>query len=268
MGGILPKTNITNQVAVGKGGEAAVGEASESPLIVPSVRLACIKQTPPDCSPIVELKWIRKDRLQQPGVSQGRPEAEFSVVVLPAAAPAGPAPAMVVVAKVVTALATPLAVLEVVATDAPHPCVVAVALQQGGAVVEEVRMGNAVILEDDALLNLLEEPGDGTADAKSAALVHIGVKLMDLTGPVDLRIDHRAGGGNLLGFAGTLGVGAVAGHKNVSRRCRTNGVDHLAQSMGAAPGNKEYWGAGGIQGLLSPKEVSVSIKKSVLTVLA
>jgi len=29
---------------------------------------------------------------------------------------------------------------------------------------------------------------------------------------VDLVLDHRAGGGHLLDFAGTLGVGAVAGH--------------------------------------------------------
>ena len=157
--------------------------------------------------------------------------------MLPAAAPAGPAPAVVVVAEVVAAVAAPLAILEVVAADAPHPGVVAVALQQVGAINKEVGMGNAVILQDDALLHMFKKPGDRTAHTQAAALVHIGIKALDLAGPVDLVLDHRAGGGYLLGFTGTLGVGAVAGHIETRRRYRADGIDHLAQRMGAAPGD-------------------------------
>jgi hypothetical protein len=83
---------------------------------------------------------------------------------------------------------------------------VAIALQQGGVVGKQVRMGNAVILEDDAFLHLLEEPGDGPAHPQAAALVDIGVKTLKLTRPVDLLLDHRSGG-----------------------------IDHLAQGVGAAP---------------------------------
>ena len=142
-------------------------------------------------------------------------------------------------AEVVTADAAQLAVLEVVADDAPHPGVLVVALQQGGAVGEEVGMGNAVVLQDDALLHLLEKPGDGAADTEAAALVHIGVKALDLAGPVDLSLNHGAGGSQLLGFARALGVGAVAGHEQARGRHRADGVDHLTQGVGAAPGDEQ-----------------------------
>ena len=68
---------------------------------------------------------------------QGGPLAEVGVVVLPAATPAGPAPAVVVAAEVVAAIAAPLAILGVVAADAPHPRFLGVSLQQGGALIEK-----------------------------------------------------------------------------------------------------------------------------------
>ena len=76
---------------------------------------------------------------------------------------------------------------------------------------------------------------DRTANPQATALVHIGIEALDLTGPVDLVLDHRAGGGHFLGFAGALGAGAIASHKQAGGRYRANGVDHLAQCVGAAP---------------------------------
>lgn len=159
--------------------------------------------------------------------------------MLPAAAPRRPSPDQWNAAEVVAAIAAPLAVLEIVAADAPHPRVLAVPLQQGAAVREEVGMGNAVVLQDDALLLLLEKPGDGAAHPQAAALVHIGIEALDLAGPVNLVLNYRASGGHLLGFAGALRVGAVAGHIQARGRHRTNGVDHLAQGVGAAPSDQE-----------------------------
>ena len=115
-------------------------------------------------------------------------------------------------AEVVTGISPLVSQLEVRTAYTPNPCVVSVALKQGGAIGEEVRMGNAVVLKDDALLHLLEEPGDGAAHTKTAALVKTGVEALDLAGPVDLALDHRTGGFDLLGFAGALGIGAVASH--------------------------------------------------------
>lgn len=206
--------------------------------------------TLPNSTPVVALERVLKNGVQQAGIAQGGPLAEVGVVVLPAAAPAGPAPAVVVAAEVVAAIAAPLAILEVIAADAPHPRVVAVALQKGGAVGEEVGMGNAVVLQDDALLHLLKKPADGTDRPNAAALVHVGIEALDLAGSDDFLLDHRAGRGHLLGFAGALGVGAVAGHIEARGRHRADGVDHLAQGVGAAPSDEEEGGVGwvGISG--------------------
>ena len=160
----------------------------------------------------------------------------------PALPPTCPAPAMRIATEVVAANAAPLAVLEVVAADAPDPRVVAVVLKQGGAVVEEVGMGDAVVLQDDALLHLFEKPGDGAADSQAAALVRISVEPLDMARPVDLVLDHLAGGSHLFGFAGTFGVGAIASHEQARGRHWSDSVDHLAQGAGAAPGDQEEWG--------------------------
>ena len=144
--------------------------------------------------------------------------------------------------EVITSISAFITKLKVGTTNAPHPRVVAVALQQCGAVVEEVGMGNAVVLQDDAFLHLLKKPGNGAAHPQTAALVHIGIEALDLAGPIDLVLDQRAGGGHLLGFAGTLGVGAIAGHIKPSGCHRADGIDHLAQGVGAAPDNQEQGG--------------------------
>lgn len=135
----------------------------------------------------------------------------------------------------------PQTILKVISTNTPHARVVAVAIQQGGAVGEEVGMGNAVVLQDDSLLDLLEKPIDGAANAKTAALIHIGVEALNLAGPVDLLLDHLPSGCHLLGFAGALGVGAIASHEQARGGNRPDGVDHLAQGVGATPGKNKNW---------------------------
>ncbi len=82
-----------------------------------------------------------------------------------------------------------------------------------------------------------KNPADGAADTKAAALAHIGIEPFELGGPVDLLLDHRTGGGQLLGCAGALGVRTVAGHEQASGGHGPDGVDHLEQGVWAAPGN-------------------------------
>lgn len=103
-------------------------------------------------------------------------------------------------------------------------------------------MGNAVILQDDALLHLFEKPADGTDHANSASQVHIGIETLDLARPVDFVLDHCSGLGHLFGFSQVLEVRAIAGHEHTRRRHRTDGVDHLAQSIGSTPDDQEDWG--------------------------
>jgi len=125
-----------------------------------------------------------------------------------------------------------------VVPDLPHPCKsLAVTLQQGGEIGKIRGKGNAVELKDNGFLHLLEKPGDCADWSNAEALVHITVEALDLTGPVDLVLDHRAGGSYLVSFAVAFGVGAVAGHEHTRGRYWTYGVDHLAQDVGAAPGD-------------------------------
>ncbi len=74
-------------------------------------------------------------------------------------------------------------------------------------------MGNAIVLQDDALLHMLEEPVDGANGTDAAALVDIGIKAFDLTGPIDLLLDYPSRCIDLFGFVRAIGFGAVAGHK-------------------------------------------------------
>lgn len=67
-------------------------------------------------------------------------------------------------------------------------------IQQRNALREAFWMENAVFFQDDALLSLLKKSGGSAAGPQAAALVHIGIEALDLTGPVDLVFYHRAAG--------------------------------------------------------------------------
>jgi len=100
-------------------------------------------------------------------------------------------------------------------------------------------MGNAVVLQNDALLHSPEEAGDGAAHAEAATLVAIAVEPLDLAGSVALLLNLLPSGGHLLRFTGARGVGAVARPRTGAWGLRGGSVDHLAQGVPAAPGNQE-----------------------------
>jgi len=79
---------------------------------------------------------------------------------------------------------------------------------------------------DDALIHLLEKPGDGAAHTNAAALVHVGVDALDLGGP---------------------DLGALPGGSGLGRRRPQPGEweppdgwhRSLGAGCGAAPGDQE-----------------------------
>ena len=77
--------------------------------------------------------------------------------MLPAIAEGGHICALTIAKDLVVDLAAPPPILKEVATAAPLLCVVAVALQQGGAVAGEVSMGKAVVIGHDALRLVVEK---------------------------------------------------------------------------------------------------------------
>ena len=72
-------------------------------------------------------------------------------------------------------------------------------------------MGQAVVLEDDALFLLLEKPGDRPAHGVLAPEVLLPEERPHLAGPVDRGGDAADFFGLFL-FAGSVGAGAVGGH--------------------------------------------------------
>jgi hypothetical protein len=58
---------------------------------------------------------------------------------------------------------------------------VSAAFLESGAVWEEVRLWNSVILPDDSLLHLLEKPADGAPDGHAAVLIGVGIEAPDLS---------------------------------------------------------------------------------------
>ena len=74
----------------------------------------------------------------------------------------------------------------VVASYVHDTRVVAVTLQQDGAIAEEGRLGKDVVLKDYPLLDILEEPVDRARDCASATEVFIQEPCVDLAGPVHL----------------------------------------------------------------------------------
>jgi hypothetical protein len=94
--------------------------------------------------------------------------------------------------------------------------------------------------QDDALLHLDEEPNDGAADAVATAQFQIGVKLLDVRGTVNLCLNHSAGIGHLVGFAGGLGIETIVGqeltreaggvcHRSLGGLCEAGPIRSLSQ---------------------------------------
>ena len=109
-------------------------------------------------------------------------------------------------------------------------------------IAEKIWMGDTVILQDDALFNMLEEPGDSPAHSQSTPLVDIGIKTLDLTRPINLLLYQVAGRRYLFSLTRTIGVGAVAGHKQTCRHNRPDGIDHLTQRLRTTPCDQKDWG--------------------------
>ena len=71
-------------------------------------------------------------------------------------------------------------------TDREDPIVYSIAVEEFGAKDEEGRIGDDVILEDDAFFHLVEEPGDGGRDAEAATEILILEEGVNFAFPIDL----------------------------------------------------------------------------------
>ena len=92
---------------------------------------------------------------------------------------------MVVNGEIVGTLPAHPALLKVVATYVHDPVVVPVTLQEFGTELEEGRIGQCVVLQDDPLLFMAKEPGNSGGAGELAAEVFPAIEPGDCAGPVD-----------------------------------------------------------------------------------
>lgn len=123
------------------------------------------------------------------GVGELWPKLHGVVERLPSVVPSGPTPAVRVLGKVIRRIRGIVTTLEVVASDSRDTPVVAVDPEQVSRVVEEVLMGNAVVLKDDALRLVVEEPRYAGAHGLPTAEVAVTEQRLHTTGPINLRDD-------------------------------------------------------------------------------
>src|SRR5207302_11037158 len=100
----------------------------------------------------------------QPHVSHLGPLRPAVIVLTPGASPACPAPNMQIAREVIAVLSPRPPLLEVVGGDHHDALIVPIAPQQLSRKAKERRVRDAVVLDDDAFFDMLEEPGDGLAD--------------------------------------------------------------------------------------------------------
>ena len=127
------------------------------------------------------------------------------------------------------------------AGDSGDPGFVAVPFEQGFAVGEEVRVGQAIVLQDDPFLHLLEKPRNRTTDGEAAAQVCVAEEGLYITGPVHLGLDgpgflHQGK------FTGSVRPGPVRGQEQPARPLLPNGVEHPGGLNRPVENEEEYRG--------------------------
>jgi len=77
-----------------------------------------------------------------------------------------------------------------------------------------MRVGNAVILKDDAILDLLEEPTDARRDSGTTSKILIKESRLHVTMPVNI-CGGLPGQAAFLNVLGVIGSGAIGRHEDL-----------------------------------------------------
>jgi hypothetical protein len=105
--------------------------------------------------------------------------------------------------------------------------------------VKEIRMGNAVILQDDAILYLIKEPVNSATNPHLAAVVNLAIAPLNSTGPINLPLNQLPSCPHLSRFLRAAWVRPITGDKHPGGFHGADGVDHLLGGVGASPGKEE-----------------------------
>ena len=247
MSGINSKPDVLNQIDIWRNGKGVIGHQGVLPLVIPPGGcVAALVGALPEQRPVATFHWIGEVGLEQGAAFEGRPAGEVGIKQGPTGAPGGPTPAIDVTTEVVTCRASDATVLKVVAADAPDPLIITIARQQGGAIHEEIRMGHAVIFQDDAMFFLGQKPGYRSDRTEATTLIDIGIELRNGARPVDASLYQPPCGCHLLSFAWPILARAIGSHIDETGSHRAYRIDHPLQRVLTTPDDEKERNRGGI----------------------
>ncbi|NKB45346.1 MAG: hypothetical protein GKS03_13825 [Alphaproteobacteria bacterium] len=188
MCGGIAESDVLDEVDVAGGGQLPGNHAGEDELPIPSVDLFSGEQLEcagpvgrsgggaPRCPP----KLLRRQFTLPAGYVES--------VFVPGSPPGGPTPDVRNLAESIRQIGVCSVIRrnEVAPGDREDAIIVAVAIQQFGAIREEARLRDDVVFQDDPVLHVLKEPGDGGADTCSAPEVRRLEERGNIIGPVDI----------------------------------------------------------------------------------
>ena len=175
-------------------------------------------------------------------LAQVLPSAHLDVGVRPRTPPRSPAPHASLAEEVVRSLTIPLA-HQIRPGDHPHSLVIPIPVEQLVAVLEEPQRRDRVILQDDRLVNLAEDPFDGAADRGSATEIPVTLKHLQLAVP---RHQPRHLVVHCLACVCLARSGSIDRHKQSMRGGLPNGRQNLADQLWPPPAGDQdgHLGAG------------------------
>src|SRR5271157_3789527 len=146
----------------------------------------------------------------------------------PRSPPTRPTPYVVEDREVVAIAGASSAALEVVSGNHHDALVVSEPLEQLLAVGEERRVGDAIVLQNDRLLDLLKHPIDPGRDATGTPEVDRGILALHLARPVDL-LRNCASGCARFCLIGKTGPSAIGHDQQPWRAGRSDSSEDLGR---------------------------------------
>ncbi len=230
MGAVGPEALVRDEVGRRHRAEAAADPGGEHPAVVPGVETVADAVEHP--RPVGRGVRVAEQPLEPAAAAEPVPGLDPLVVVAPGPPPRRPAPDQRIARERVVELGRLGVEAEVVAGDRPDALVVAVAVEQLVAVVEEARVRDAVVLEHDRILGPIEDPVEAARHPPPDPEVLGGEVGLDLAVPVDAfdqRPRPRAG----LAVAGMIGAGRVGEDQQPRRAGAAHRLEHPRGQIGA-----------------------------------
>ena len=130
--------------------------------------------------------------------------------------------------------------LEVVAANRNNPFVVTIAIKQVFAKRKKARLGEAIVLENNCLFHVPENPFQATGDSVFTPHIFGGVIGEYFTRPIDGINDLTRCADSLI-FSRTIRTGCITYHKEFTRLCACNCLKDPLRRIRSIEDQKTDW---------------------------